>query len=56
MPKRLLTKDFFRKTSSYRRLSGSNIFSQKMLQPNIFSQKTQKVNCQATTSNHFLLL
>ena len=42
MPKRLLAEDFFRKTSSDRRFSSQNIFSQKIPEPNVFSQKTQK--------------
>lgn len=42
MPKRLLAEDIFRKTSSDKRFSGQNIFSQKISLPNVFSQKTQK--------------
>ena len=48
MPKYLLTEDIYRKTSSDRRFSRPNIFSQKMFRPIDFSQKTKNVPRQAT--------
>ncbi len=56
LPNNLLTEDISRKMSSDRRFSKLKIFSQKMLQPTVFSQKTKNVNRQATTGNLFLLL
>ena len=46
--KRLLTEDIFSKTSSDKRYSRQNIFSQKISEPNVFSQKTKNVPLQLT--------